>query len=105
MFSISTPAPSFGSSTPAHRFPRHRQLPEAGSSSAHKMAGSIASAEAPIANHSSGGKPTFLTLETFRVLGDFQLERLSGSITSVSIDKLWVRKVGLPPAVLVCIPT
>jgi hypothetical protein len=52
------------------------------------MAGFIASADAPIATQKSGASPPSLTLETFRVLGEFQLERLSGSITSISIDKL-----------------
>jgi len=38
-------APSFGSLTPARRFPLHLLLPAAASSSAHRMAGCIASAE------------------------------------------------------------
>src|SRR5258705_3715850 len=61
-FSISTQAPSFGSSTPAHRFPPHLQSAGAASSLAHRMAGSIASVEDSSANEKSGGKPAFLTL-------------------------------------------
>ncbi len=44
-FSISTPAPSFGSLTPARRFPLRPPSPEAASSSAHRTDGCIASDE------------------------------------------------------------